>query len=163
MNLSQEGGSMKLTSTAFDDGGIIPSVYTCEGENKNPPLTISGVPSAAKSLVLIMDDPDVPAFVRADQMYDHWLLFNIPPETTEIAEQASPPPGIQGRNTSGANQYIGPCPPDREHRYFFKLYALDKVLDLYAGTTKKELEKAMVGHIIAQGQLIGRYEKGKGY
>ena len=154
---------MKLTSPAFQDGEIIPSLYTCEGKNINPPLEINGVPTAAKSLVLIMDDPDVPAFVRADQMYDHWVLFNIPPKTHKIPEHASSPPGIQGRNTAGANQYTGPCPPDRQHRYFFKLYALDATLHLPAGSTKKEVEKAMEGHILVQSQLVGLYEKGKGY
>lgn len=153
---------MKLTSSAFQDGGVIPSVYTCEGKGINPPLEISAVPKEAKSLVLIMDDPDVPAFVRPDQMYDHWVVFNIPPTTHKIAEN-SHPPGISGKNTSGKNGYIGPCPPDREHRYFFKLYALEKMLDLHAGATKKEVEKAMQGAILAQCQLMGRYEKGKGY
>ena len=153
---------MHLTSPAFKEGGIIPSVYTCEGKNINPPLEISGVPANAKSLCLIMDDPDVPAFVRPDRMYDHWVVFNMPSNLHKIPEN-SIPHGIQGKNTSGQNQYIGPCPPDREHRYFFKLYALDKMLDLKAGAAKHEVEKAMQGHIIAQCQLMGRYEKGKGY
>ncbi len=110
-----------------------------------------------------MDDPDVPASVRPDRMYDHWVLFNIPPSVHKIEENAVPPHSIQGRNTSGKNQYIGPCPPDGQHRYFFKLYALDAMLTLAAGCTKKEVEKAMQGHILAQCQLIGLYEKGKGY
>jgi len=153
---------MKLTSSVFKEGGIIPSVYTCEGKNINPPLEIMGQPASAKSLVLIMDDPDVPASVRPERMYDHWIVFNMPPTTHKI-EEHSVPGGVQGRNTGGKNQYTGPCPPDREHRYFFKLYALDKMLDLQAGATKKEVERAMQGHIIAQCQLMGRYEKGKGY
>src|SRR5579872_3344762 len=119
---------MKLTSPAFQEGEIIPSVYTCEGKHINPPLEISGQPPNAKSLVLIMDDPDVPASVRPERMYDHWVVFNMPPSTHRIAESATPP-GIQGRNTDGTDKYFGPCPPDREHRYFFKLYALDKMLD----------------------------------
>jgi len=153
---------MKLTSTAFQDKGIIPSRYTCEGKNINPPLDISGTPQNAKSLVLIMDDPDVPKTLRPDGMYDHWIVFNIPPHTRVIGEN-SVPAGIQGKNTGGKNQYIGPCPPDREHRYFFKLYALGKMVDLHPGATKKEVEKAMQGHIIAETVLMARYEKGKGY
>lgn len=153
---------MKLTSSAFSEGEIIPSLYTCEGKNINPPLEIQEVPPKAKSLVLIMDDPDVPASVRPDRMYDHWVVFNIPPSTHHLKENSTPP-GIQGKNTSGANKYTGPCPPDREHRYFFKLYALDTELSLKAGATKKEVERAMDGHILSQTQLMGRYEKGKGY
>lgn len=153
---------MKLISSAFPDHGIIPSLYTCEGKNINPPLEISGVPSGAKSLVLIIDDPDVPKTLRPDGNYDHWIVFNIPPSIHQIAEH-SVPGGVQGRNTGGKNQYTGPCPPDREHRYFFKLYALDSLLDLPVGATKTEVEQAMRGHIIAQCQLMGRYEKGKGY
>ncbi len=153
---------MKLTTAAFKEGGIIPSVYTCEGKNINPPLEISGAPPQAKCLVLIMDDPDVPKSLRPEGMYDHWVVFNMPPNTHKIGEHSTPP-GVQGKNTAGKNQYIGPCPPDREHRYFFKLYALDKLLELPPGATKKEVEKAMHGHTIAQCQLMGRYEKGKGY
>ncbi|MBU6383427.1 MAG: YbhB/YbcL family Raf kinase inhibitor-like protein [Verrucomicrobia bacterium] len=153
---------MKLTSSAFQEGGIIPSVYTCEGKNCNPPLTISGVPPHAQALVLIMDDPDVPKTLRPDGMYDHWVVINMPPETKNIVE-ARKPPGMEGKNTGGQNQYVGPCPPDREHRYFFKLYALDQKLSLRAGCTKKEVEQAMEGHILAKCQLMGRYEKGKGY
>jgi Raf kinase inhibitor-like YbhB/YbcL family protein len=151
---------MKLSCTAFSEGGIIPSIYTCEGENVPPPLVISGVPPEAKSLVLIVDDPDVPSFVRADQMYDHWVLYDIPPQTHRIEQN---PPGIQGKNTSGKNGYIGPCPPDREHRYFFKLYAINKKLDMAPGASKKQIEKAMESHILTTCQLMGRYEKGKGY
>lgn len=153
---------MRLTSSAFKEGGIIPSVYTCEGKNINPPLEISNVPGSAKSLVLIMDDPDVPPYLRPDGMYDHWVVFNMPPDLHNIAEHAVPK-GLEGKNTNGQNGYIGPCPPDREHRYFFKLYALDKMLDLHSGATKSQVEKAMDGHIIAEHHLMGRYEKGKGY
>jgi Raf kinase inhibitor-like YbhB/YbcL family protein len=145
---------MKITSSAFKEGGIIPSLYTCEGKNIPPPLTFAEIPPQAKSLVLIMDDPDVPTYLRPDGMYDHWIVFNIPPNSQT---------GTMGKNTAGQNKYTGPCPPDREHRYFFKLYALDKMLSLSAGATKKEVEKAMEGHILAQAQLMARYEKGKGY
>lgn len=152
---------MKLSSSAFKHNSKIPTVYTCDGENYNPPLDISDVPSSTKTLVLIMDDPDVPPFVRPDRMFDHWILFNIPPHTSQIEAKATPPPGIQGCNTSGTHEYFGPCPPDRQHRYFFKLYALDVALTLAPGSTKKEVEKAMVGHILEECQLIGLYERPK--
>ena len=152
---------MQLTSSAFKEGGIIPSLYTCEGKHLNPPLEISEIPEGAKSLVLIMDDPDVPRTLRPDGMFDHWVLFNIAPSTHKIAEGAAP--GVSGHNTNGQPSYFGPCPPDREHRYFFKLYALDTLLDLAKGVSKKDVEKAMQGHILAQCQLMGRYEKNKGY
>ncbi|MBS0604731.1 MAG: YbhB/YbcL family Raf kinase inhibitor-like protein [Verrucomicrobia bacterium] len=149
---------MKLTSPAFSEGGKIPSKFTCEGENINPELQISGVPSGAKTLVLIMDDPDVPEFVRKERMYDHWVVFNLYPTTTKILEN-SQPLGVPGKNTRGTLDYVGPCPPDREHRYFFKLYALDIELSLSRGSTKAEVEAAMEKHIVSQTQLMGRYEK----
>jgi len=152
---------MALTSPAFKEGGKIPSKYTCEGENVNPELLISDVPQNAKTLVLIMDDPDVPETIRKDKMYDHWVVFNIPPSTTKIPEN-SQPQGTPGKNTGGGLIYVGPCPPDREHRYFFKLYALDRdLLSLPKGASKKDVEQAMQGHIIAKAQLMGLYEKFK--
>ena len=120
---------MKLASKAFAHGESIPAKYTCDGENISPPLEISDVPSEARSLVLIMDDPDVPRNIREDGMWDHWVVFNIPPTIGDIPE-ASAPEGTPGKGTSGDHGYFGPCPPDREHRYFFKLYALDATLDL---------------------------------
>lgn len=153
---------MKMTSSAFSEQGIIPSLYTCEGKNINPPLEFFDVPRHAKSLVLVCDDPDVPKYLRADGMYDHWVVFNIPPETRTIKANTAPF-GIHGSNTEGKHEYVGPCPPDREHRYFFKLYALDTLLHLQKGATKKEVERAMQGHILAKCELMGRYEKGKGY
>lgn len=149
---------MQIRSPAFAQGEKIPSKFTCEGENINPPLEFSEVPSEAEALVLIMDDPDVPEFVRKDKMWDHWVVFNIPVTLAGIPEN-SQPPGVPGKNTDGELIYAGPCPPDREHRYFFKLYALDKTLSLPKGATKKEVEHAMQGHIIAQAELMGRYEK----
>lgn len=149
---------MKLSSPAFAEGGSIPMKYTCEGENINPPLEIEGVPAKAGSLVLIMDDPDVPPSVRADQMYDHWVIFDIPP-TIRMIEENSPSPGVMGKSTNGQNTYVGPCPPDREHRYFFKLYALDREIRLRTGATKQEVERAMQGHILAEAKLMGRYRK----
>lgn len=154
---------MKLTSPAFQDNGKIPSKYTCDGQNISPPLVISDVPKNARALVLVMDDPDIPAFVKEKfniQVWDHWIIFNIPPATTEIPEGKNPH-GILGKNTGGKNAYGGPCPPDREHRYIFKLYAIDTLFNLREGATKAEVEAAMKGHILAEAKLIGRYERVK--
>lgn len=147
---------MQLTSSAFEHEGYIPKKYTCDGANINPPLTISNAPTDVKSFVLIVDDPDVPRHLRPDGIYDHWIVFNIPPETTEIAE-AHEPLGKHGVGTGGQTKYEGPCPPDKEHRYFFKLYALDILLSLPNGSTKKEVEKAMQNHILAKTELMGIY------
>lgn len=149
---------MKLTSQAFEHEGSIPPKHTCDGENISPPLSIEGVPEKAKSLALIMDDPDVPKNLREDGMWDHWVVFNIPPSTSEIPE-GQEPEGVHGKGTGNNTDYYGPCPPDREHRYFFKLYALDTELDLKEGATKAEVERAMAGHIIEETQLMGRYER----
>ncbi len=149
---------MQLKSPAFLPGGKIPSLYTCNGKDVRPELQISGVPSEAKSLVLIMDDPDVPSFVRQDRMWVHFVLFNIPPKTTHLPSEGALP-GVLGVNTGGSLGYQGPCPPDREHRYFFKLYALDILLDLSEGASKEDLQSAMQGHVIASTELMGRYEQ----
>lgn len=149
---------MKLTSPAFQQGGKIPPLYSCQGDNISPPLDISSVPTQAKSLVLIMDDPDVPSYVRKDGMYVHWVVYNIAPTTVKIEENATPF-GTLGKNTEGEMSYTGPCPPDREHRYFFKLYAIDKLLDLPAGATKEDVLKAIEGSILASCELMGRFEK----
>lgn len=149
---------MKLTSPSFKQGEKIPSKHTCDAEDRSPELHISDVPAKAKSLVLIMDDPDVPAWVRKECIWDHWIVFNIPPNTRHIPENQQPP-GTPGKNTQGDLKYQGPCPPDREHRYFFKLYALDNQLNLPQGATKKEVEEAMKGHILAKAQLMGLYER----
>ncbi len=154
---------MKLTSLVFQHNSVIPSKYTCDGENINPPLLISDVPVKAKSLVLLMDDPDIPEGVKKNfniEVWDHWVVFNLPASTTEIKEREKLQ-GVLGRNTRGNNSYGGPCPPDREHRYFFKLYALDTMLVLKEGATKKEVETVMEGHIQAKAELMGRYEKKK--
>lgn len=150
---------MKLTSNAFEHGGKIPSKHTCDGENVSPPLSISDVPSGAKSLALIMDDPDVPKSVREDQMWDHWIVFNIPPDLKEIEEGEEPRGGVHGLGTNGNEEYFGPCPPDREHRYFLKLYALDAELDLPPRSSKKQVETAMEGHILERTELMGKYER----
>jgi len=149
---------MKLASSAFENQGIIPAKHTCDGDDISPALTISEVPATAKSLVLLMDDPDVPKHLRADGMWNHWIVFNIPAVISEIME-GHEPPGIQGRGTSNNLEYHGPCPPDREHRYFFKLYALDAELDLDEGVSKTEVETAMTGHVIKRAELVGLYER----
>lgn len=151
-----------LTSSAFDNNGRIPSTYTCDGKrDMNPPLSISGVSEGAQSLVLIMDDPDVPKVNHPEGTFNHWVLFNIPPGAREIATGVTV--GTPGTNGAGNNAYYGPCPPPQyepsEHRYFFKLYALDAELPLQVGASKADVEKAMQGHIIAQTELIGRYKR----
>jgi len=151
---------MQLSSPAFKENGRIPKLYTCEGKEFSPPLQIDHVPSDAKSLALIMDDPDVPKSLRADGMWDHWILFNILPTVRTIEENKAPLCKF-GMTTSNRLEYVGPCPPDREHRYFFKLYALDTMLKLPSGVTKSQLEKEMKGHILAECRLMGRYVKGQ--
>jgi Raf kinase inhibitor-like YbhB/YbcL family protein len=142
---------MQILCPAFNNGHSIPALYTCEGNDTNPPLEWIDVPSSAKSLALILDDPDVPSAVRKEKIYDHWVLYNIDPNTKSIPANCTTI-GMQGKNTSGEVGYVGPCPPRQytptEHRYFFKLYALDQMLDLDGGATKDEVESAMDGHIL---------------
>ena len=147
---------LKLTSSAFQHGGTIPKKYTCDGEDVNPQLSISGVPSNAKSLAIIMDDPDANYPDAQDGAWVHWVVWNIPSETTEIPEGQGENVGVQGMN-SGESGYNGPCPPAK-HTYRFFLYALDTTLDLPAGATKEDLKSAMNGYIIAQTELDGEYE-----
>ncbi|OGY61574.1 MAG: kinase inhibitor [Candidatus Colwellbacteria bacterium RIFCSPLOWO2_12_FULL_46_17] len=150
---------MRISSSAFQDKGTIPAKYTCDGNNIIPPISISDVPEGTKTLTLIMDDPDVPKSIRPDGIFDHWLVWNIPADVKEIREGEAPA-GIEGKNTRGDKKYTGPCPPDREHRYFFKLYALDAELELDPNTTTKgDLMHAMDGHIIAEVEFMGRYER----
>lgn len=151
----QETGvvEMKLTSSVFQNNGQIPSEYTCDVDDLSPPLDISDVPNNAKSLALIMDDPDAPVGI-----WDHWVVFNIPPSTRQIAK-GSEPDGVAGKNSWGKTGYGGPCPPSGTHRYFFKLYALDAMLNLPQGATKKELEKAIEEHILAKAELMGTYKR----
>ncbi|MBI2617838.1 YbhB/YbcL family Raf kinase inhibitor-like protein [Candidatus Kaiserbacteria bacterium] len=152
---------MALTSPVFENGELIPSKYTCDGENVSPLLAISGVSEDVQSLVLIMDDPDVPKAVRDNQMFDHWVLFNIDPTTTHIGEGEGP--GILGSNTMGEAAYIGPCPPTqfepKEHRYIFQLYALDTMLDIREGASKEVVKSAMKGHILQKTELMGKYSR----
>ena len=153
------GAFMKITSPAFTHGQSIPMKYTCDGENINPPLLISAVPAEVKSLVLIMEDPDVPKTIRQDGVWDHWIVWDMPPTTTEILEGREPQ-GVIGKNSGEEKGYAGPCPPDREHRYFFKLFALDLAsLALPYSASKAEVKKSMEGHIIAQAEFIGLYDR----
>jgi Raf kinase inhibitor-like YbhB/YbcL family protein len=147
---------MKLLSKAFPHEGHIPSLYTCDGKNINPPLEIQDVPQEAKALVLIMDDPDVPKHLRQDGLWVHWVVYNIPPTTRHLHENSTPP-GILGTGTKGIAHYQGPCPPDREHRYYFKLYALKAPLNLKPGATKVEVEAAMHNQVLSETQLMGRF------
>jgi|SRR3989344_4912176 len=154
--------NFSITSSAFEQDGRIPSKYTCDGDRTiNPPLVFSGVPESAKSLALIMDDPDVPKVLHADGVFDHWVLFNISPDTKGIPEGHSF--GTAGANGGGKNAYTGPCPPPQyepsEHRYVFVLYALDVGLPLKEGATKQEVLKAMEGHILQQAELVGKYKR----
>lgn len=151
--------SLKLTSPAFELGGVIPARYTCDGEDISPPLVIAGVPEAAQSLVLLVDDPDVPRSVREDGLWVHWVMWNIDPEIAGIDEDSVPPGAVQGTTTAGVTKYGGPCPPDREHRYFFKLYALDTTLALPETAIEIDLEQAMEGHVIGLAELMGRYDR----
>lgn len=145
--------SLTIKSSVFEANKPIPKKYTCEGENINPPLTIEGTPQTTKSLALIIDDPDAPSGT-----FDHWVVFNIPPSTTKIAEQTSP--GTEGMNGADENNYHGPCPPPgKPHRYFFKVYALDTQLGIGENSHKKDVEKAMQGHILAKGELIGLFHR----
>lgn len=150
---------MKITSSAFKEGERIPFKYTCDGENINPELSWEKVPENVKSLALIMDDPDVPKSIRPDGMWVHWGMWNINPGVKTIAENSIPTGATIGVNSRDTNIYIGPCPPDREHRYFFKLYALDTTLDLPASTNKESLLRAIEGHIIDSAELMGLYER----
>lgn len=156
------GTTLSLTSSAFAEGAAIPAKYTCDGDRTlSPPLTIAGVPEATQALVLIMDDPDVPKALSPDGVFDHWVLFNIPPETREIAEGESA--GVAGANGAGQNAYTGPCPPPEyepsEHRYVFTLYALSAPLTLPEGATKQQVLDALRPLVLAQGQLVGRYAR----
>jgi len=157
--LSPQTDIMRIRSPAFQNGATIPKRFTCDGADINPELVFEDVPQETKSLVLIMDDPDVPKTIREDGTWDHWLVWNIPPDTKIIPEQWEARGVVVGRNTGGTNGYEGPCPPDREHRYFFKLYALDTILNLSSDASKTELIKSMEGHIIAQAELIGLYKR----
>lgn len=154
-SFSAGGSKMKITSSAFQEGASIPSKFTCDGADTSPPLQIADVPSGAKALALIMDDPDAPS-----GLFTHWTVWNIPAQTAAIGE-GSTPKGVQGTNDFGKSGYGGPCPPSGTHRYYFKVFALDRELDLRFGAKRGQLDAAMKGHIVAQGELMGRYSRKK--
>ncbi len=145
---------MKLESPVFTHNQYLPTKYTCDGTSVNPSLKIADVPDNAKSLVLIMDDPDAP---NGD--FVHWIMWNIDPKTIEITEDSVPTGATQGINSGGENKYYPPCPPTGAHRYFFKLYALDTKLDLPPTTDKTQLLAATQGHIVNQTEIIGLYSR----
>ncbi len=160
-----EDAEFTVTSTSFAEGGSIPSTYTCEGDDLSPPLTWSGVPEDAYSLVLIVDDPDAPDPDAPKTTWVHWVLYNISADTTGLPEAVEPqelPSGtVEGLNDWQRTGYGGPCPPKGRHRYLFKLYALDTVLTGLDEPTKAEVEAAMEGHVVGQAELVGTYEKAR--
>jgi Raf kinase inhibitor-like YbhB/YbcL family protein len=153
--------TLHLSSPAFADGTPIPAKYTCEAENISPPLAWSGVPEGAKSLVLIVDDPDAPDPRAPKMVWVHWVVYNLPPDAAGLAEgvKALPKTAKPGLNDWKRATYGGPCPPIGRHRYFHKLYALDVVLPDLGQSTKAKVEGAMKGHVLAEAQLVGTYQK----
>lgn len=154
-----EVATIKISSPAFDDGGMIPQQYACDGDNISPPLNWEAVPDGTQSIALIVDDPDAP-----NGTFVHWVLYDLPPDVQGLPENLPhdkefPIGGIQGINSTDQLGYMGPCPPSGTHRYFFKLYALDEKLNLPAGETKSRLLDAMEGHVLGQGQTMGRYQR----
>lgn len=150
---------MKIMSTAFKEGAPIPPKYTCDGAGKSIPLRWEDIPDGTQSLALIMDDPDAPSGT-----WVHWVVYNLPPTAKLLTEGLTTAPilangAVQGKNTGKKTGYSGPCPPDREHRYFFKLYALDTMLESKLGLTKAELLEAMQDHILEECQTFGVYDR----
>ncbi len=157
--------TLSITSTAFEEGGSIPAVYTCEGDDISPPLSFSGVPELAQTLVLIVDDPDAPDPKAPQTTWVHWVLYNIPVAVSGVVEDTArlglSPGTSEGKNDWGRIGYGGPCPPIGRHRYFHKLYALDVQLPDLQAPTKAELERAMQGQVVATASLIGTYQKSR--
>lgn len=160
IHAAEEGQmGLGLTSAAFNEGGSIPSQYTCDGQDASPPLSWTEPPAGTQSFALISDDPDAPG-----KTWVHWVVYHLPPSARELpeavrAEKALPDGTRQGMTDFGRIGYGGPCPPSGTHRYFFTLYALDTMLPLAAGATKRQLEEAMRGHVLAQAQLMGTYRR----
>jgi Raf kinase inhibitor-like YbhB/YbcL family protein len=142
---------LSIRSSAFDHNGEIPMKYTCDGLNISPPLEVNGIPRDAKSLAIIMDDPDAPG-----NTFDHWLVWNIPPTDT-IPENTQP--GLEGTNSSGKIGYMGPCPPSGTHRYFIKVYAVDTLLETEKGANKVKINYVLNDHVLAYGELVGLYNR----
>lgn len=146
---------MRIAATAFSNGERIPSKYTCDSDNENPALVFSDVPASAKTIALIMDDPDAPA-----RTFTHWLVWNIDAGTDRIDEGSIPAEAVEGLTDFGVTGYGGPCPPAGEHRYFFRVFALDKSLELEEGATRDQLEESMIGHIVDSAELMCIYARG---
>jgi Raf kinase inhibitor-like YbhB/YbcL family protein len=154
----QEMG-IKIESSAFKEGGMIPVKYTCDGEDVSPPLKWGDLPTGTKSIALISDDPDAPVGT-----WVHWVLYNLPPDVRALSENIPPNKTLENGAVHGNNDfkrvgYGGPCPPGGTHRYFFKIYAVDKKIDLAPGASKAQLLKAMEGHILDNGELMGKYKR----
>src|SRR2546430_162889 len=152
---------IKLTSSAFSEGQPIPRAYTCDGVNISPPLEWSGVPKTARTIAIVCDDPDAPGGT-----WVHWVLYNLPAENIGLVENLPATEnvkagGFQGQNDFGKSGYGGPCPPSGTHRYYFKIFAFDRELDLPSGAKRGQLDAAMKGHVVAQGELMGRYSRKK--
>lgn len=154
ISFPEVSGLMEIKSSAFEHNGEIPSKYTCDGENINPPLSIADVPEGAKSLVLVVEDPDAPSGT-----FTHWTVWNISPQAMEISENSVPEEAVEGKTDFGKVGYGGPCPPSGTHRYFFKAYALDTTLDLARGAAKSELTQAVEGHVLGSAELIGLFAR----
>jgi hypothetical protein len=151
---------MRIRSTAFANNAEIPADYTCEGRDRSPPLTFADVPAAAKSLALIVDDPDAPDPAAPKMTWVHWVVYDIPPSTAGLPEGGALPPGARdGLNDWARIGYGGPCPPVGRHRYFFKLYALDTTLSFAHPPTKPQLEQAMKGHVLGHAELVGTFAR----
>jgi Raf kinase inhibitor-like YbhB/YbcL family protein len=155
---------LTLTSAAFAPGAAIPSMHTCDGDDASPPLAWSGAPAGTRSFALVVDDPDAPDPAAPKRVYVHWVLYGIPASVTGLAAGASgsalPDGAREGENDGGSPGWTGPCPPIGRHRYFHKLYALDAALpDLGPRARKRDLEQAMEGHILAQAELVGTYQR----
>lgn len=151
---THSGDPIKVTSSAFSEGGKIPKKYTCDGSDVSPPLRIENLPKGAKSIALIVEDPDAPG-----RTWTHWLVWNIDPGNTEIRENNVPSHATQGTSDFGSAKYGGPCPPSGTHRYYFRVYALDAAISLPSSATKSAVEKAIAPHVIAKGSLMGTYSR----
>lgn len=151
---------MRIKSPAFEEGNPIPSIFTCQGDNHNPPLEFFDIPPSVQGLALIVDDPDAATDPKGPgKTFTHWVLWNIPPQTLKIEENTSPEGSEQGQNSGGNVGYTGPCPPTGTHRYFFKLYALNKRLSVSSNITKEELENEISSALVDKAELMGTYEK----
>lgn len=154
MRLMAGESNMSVSSSAFPSGGKIPPQFTCKGAGINPVLEIRDIPAGAKSLALIVEDPDAPA-----GLFTHWLVWNIAPATPQIAEKSVPSGAVQGTNGFGKSSYTGPCPPSGTHRYFFRVLALDRTIDLKRGAKRNDFDNAVAGHVIGRGELMGRFSR----